>query len=111
MPVKSRFFPVFKPFFLCAGTNKELHFHLFKFTHTKNKLTSNNFISECFTNLRNSKWNFHTCCFLHIQKVYKNSLRCFRTQINFVCLFSNRTKLRGEHQIELTNVCPVCSAA
>src|SRR6476661_6551001 len=97
MPVQSCFLPIFKPFFLCTGANKELHFHLFKFSHAKNKLPCNNFIPECFTNLRNTKRNFHACSFLHVQKIYKNSLCSFRTQINFVGFFSNGTKLRGEH--------------
>src|SRR4051812_10239079 len=59
VPVEPFLFPVFVPFFLCAGTYKELHFHLLKFAHAKNKLPGHNFIPECFTNLCNTKRDLH----------------------------------------------------
>src|SRR5690606_6597147 len=77
VPFHSFFLPVFIPFFLRTRLNKELHFHLLKFTHAKDKLTSNNFISECFSSLCNSERYFHSTCFLHIQEVHKNSLSSF----------------------------------
>ena len=49
-----------------AGANEKLHFHLFKFPHTKNKLPCNNFISKSFTGLCYAKWDFHPAGFLHI---------------------------------------------
>src|SRR5258705_9701197 len=64
MPFQSFFFPVLVPFFLCAGTNKELHFHLLKLTHPENKLPRHNLITECFTDLRNPKRYLHSSRFL-----------------------------------------------
>src|SRR5688572_15482961 len=55
MPFQSFLFPVFIPFFLRTGTNKELHFHLLKFSHAENKLSCYNFIRECFTDLRSEE--------------------------------------------------------
>src|SRR6056297_2806864 len=62
MPFHPHIFPVFKPIQLFARLNKKLHLHLFKFTHTKDKLTGYNLISESFANLRNAKWQLHPPC-------------------------------------------------
>jgi hypothetical protein len=78
MPFQSLLFPVFVPFFLCAGADKELHFHLLKLAHPENKLPGDNFITESFTNLCNAKRDFKPCRFLNIEKIYKNSLCRFR---------------------------------
>src|SRR5687767_3545020 len=78
MPFLSFIFPEVVPFHLCAGANEKLHFHLFKLTHAENKLAGNNFITESFACLRNTKRNFHPARFLHVEKVYKNTLCSFR---------------------------------
>src|SRR5688572_31868358 len=112
MPFHSFRFPVFVPLFLCTRTNKELHFHLFKFPHTENELPCDDLITKCFSYLCNTKRNFHPSCFLHIQKVYKYALSCFRTQVNGIVFFGrNSTKFCGEHEIELANICPVAGTA
>src|SRR5688500_10592188 len=95
------------PLLLCARTNKKLHFHLLKFPHAENELAGYNLIPECFSNLCNAKRNFHSSCFLHVQKVYKNSLCCFRPQINFIGFFTYTSYLSGEHKVELPHICPV----
>ena len=79
MPLQTGFFPEFIPETFCARANKELHFHLFKFTHTEDKLTGNYLISKGFTSLGNPKRNLHPCSLLHIQEVYKDALSCFWT--------------------------------
>ncbi len=107
VPFDSVIFPVLVPFHFFSWTNEKLHFHLFEFAHAKNKLTSNNFISEGFTNLGNPKGNLHSSCFLYVQEIYENTLRRFWTQINYRSIARNRTHLRREHQVELSNFCPV----
>src|SRR5690554_1162700 len=97
MPFISFFFPVFVPFQLFSRTHKILHFHLFELSHSENKLTRNDFVTESLSDLSNSKRDFHSSCLLNIQEVYKNTLGSFRTQINFRCFTSNRTKLCREH--------------
>src|SRR5215204_97144 len=66
MPLHSLFAPILVPFFLSTGPNKKLHFHLLKFTHSENKLPCHNLVPECFSNLCNTKRNFHSAGFLHI---------------------------------------------
>src|ERR1051326_8623465 len=95
MPFHSFLFPVFIPLFLCSWTNEELHFHLFKLSHAKNKLPCYDLITKCFPYLCNSKRNFHSSGFLHIQEVHKNSLCSFWSEVNFIffsIFCSSRTK-------------------
>src|SRR4249920_1926888 len=79
MPFHSYLLPGFIPFFLCTGANEILHFHLFKFSHAENKLPGYDLISKGLSYLCNTKRNFQAPRFLYIQKVYKNSLGCFRS--------------------------------
>src|SRR5690606_25407345 len=68
MPFDALCFPVFIPLLLRAGANKKLHFHLVKFSHTKNEASVPKFITESFTNLCISKRIFNSALFLNIQK-------------------------------------------
>src|SRR5258706_13849271 len=86
MPVQSFLFPVFIPFFLCSGTNKELHFHLFKLTHPENELPCYDFIPESFTDLCNAERNLHPPGLLYIQKIDEYALGCFGSQVNLIIL-------------------------
>ena len=85
MPTQAELFPMFEPFQFLTRTNEELHLHLFEFTHTENKLTSNDFISKGFTYLANTKRHLHSTGFLHIKEIDKNTLCRFRTEIYFHC--------------------------
>src|SRR5947207_16029287 len=55
MPIHPLSFPGFIPLFLCAGANEVLHFHLLEFPHAENKLSGNDLIPECFSNLCNAE--------------------------------------------------------
>src|SRR5688500_15173808 len=55
MPLHPFFLPVLIPLLLCAGTDKELHFHLLELTHAENELPCDDLIPECFTDLRYSE--------------------------------------------------------
>src|SRR5678816_2244876 len=107
VPPHSFFFPELIPFLLCAGPDKELHFHLFKFSHSENELPGNDLITKCFSNLSDTKRYLHPACFLNIQEIHKNALRSFRSQVNFICFICNTAELSGEHQVELPYVGPV----
>ena len=109
MPFQTHFFPFWEPLQFCTRFYKELHLHLFKFTHTENELTGHNLITESLTNLCNTKRYFHTPGFLYIEVVHENSLCCFRTKVYFHCTFRSRSHISREHQVELTNLCPVLS--
>ncbi len=110
MPLQTGFFPIFIPLLLCTRSNKKLHFHLLKLTHAENKLTRDNFITKSFSDLCNTKGNFHSSGLLHIEKIDKNTLCRFGAQVYFVILVigrNSRTKLCSKHEIELTNIRPV----
>ena len=109
MPFQTDFFPFLEPVKLCSRFYEELHFHLLELTHTEDELTGNDLVTESLTNLCNTERNFHTPRLLYIQVVYKNTLCSFRTQINFHRAIGRRTHFGREHQIELTNFCPVLS--
>src|SRR3954447_2022358 len=110
MPLEAGLLPVFIPFFLCAGTDKELHFHLLKLAHTEDKLAGYNLVAECLTNLGDTKGYLHACRLLYVEEVYEDTLCGFGAQVNGVSIFGNRTKLCGEHQVELADVGPVARA-
>ena len=110
MPLQARFFPVPVPFAFCAWANKELHFHLLKFAHSKNKLPCHDLVTKCFAGLCNTKWDFHTCRFLHVKEIHKNTLCCFGAQVNGIGIFGHRTQLGREHQVKLADIGPVGTA-
>src|ERR1035437_3347158 len=60
---------------------KIFDFHLFKFTKTKDKVARSDFISKCFTNLRQTKRKLRVKRIEDIFIVYKHTLGCFRTKI------------------------------
>ena len=89
------------------GADKELHLHLFEFAHAENKLAGHDLVAESFAGLCNAEWDFHPAGFLHIQEIDKNTLGCFRTEVNHVGILAHRTHLGGEHQVELAHIGPV----
>ena len=66
MPLHSCLLPILKPFEFFSRTDKKLHLHLLKFSHSEDKLTCNNLISECLSDLSNTKWDFHSSGLLNI---------------------------------------------
>ena len=107
MPSHTCLFPFGEPFEFSTRGYEELHLHLFELTHTEDKLTSNNLITERFTNLGDTERYLHATSLLHIQIVHEDTLSRFRTQVHLHRTIGRGTHLRREHQIELTNVCPV----
>src|SRR5690606_31518737 len=82
MPLKTPFFPFFKPIHIRAGTDEILHFHLFEFTGSKNKISRRDFVPKRFTDLRDSERNLLPHRLLNIQEIHEDPLRRFRSQIN-----------------------------
>ena len=110
MPFQAGRLPHLEPFHFFARTNKELHFHLFELTHTEDKLTGNDLVTERFTDLGDTERNLHTAGLLYVEEVNENTLCRFRTQIYLGSAIGSRTHFCGEHQVELANFRPVaCS--
>jgi len=107
MPFQTGFLPGFKPIKLGTRFNKELHLHLFKLTHTEDKLTGNDFVTERLTNLSNTERYFHTTGLLHIQVIHENTLCRLWTEINLHRTVGSRTHFGSKHQVELTHFRPV----
>ena len=107
MPLQAGLFPLFVPFFLGSRGNKELHFHLFKFPHAKNKLPGNNFVAKSFSGLCYSKRNLHSTRFLNIEKVDKYSLCRFRTEIQIHGRLGRSAELGAKHEVELFDIGPI----
>ena len=107
MPFQTDFFPFLEPIQFSTRFYEELHFHLFKLTHTEDELTGNDFVTESLTDLCNTERNLHTTGLLYVQVVNENTLSCFRTEVYLHGTFGSRTHFGREHQIELTDFGPV----
>ncbi len=83
---------------------------MLKFPHPENKLPGYNFVPESFTNLGNTKRNFHPAGFLHVQEIHKYALGRFGAQVNGTGIFGYGTNLRRKHQIKLAYFGPVGGA-
>ena len=107
VPKHSGFLPFGKPLQFGAGLNEKLHFHLLEFPHPENELSGNYLIAECLSYLGNSERYFHPSGFLDIKEVDKDTLGSFRPQIDLARSFEGGTHLGREHQVELSDFCPV----
>src|SRR5947209_10919210 len=99
MPLLPGFAPVFKPFFLSTRFTEKLHFHLFKLTHTEDKLAGYDLVAERLANLGDTKRYLHACRLLHVEEVNKYTLGCFGAQVNCIRLFGYGAELCREHQV------------
>ncbi|OPZ97688.1 MAG: hypothetical protein BWY70_01415 [Bacteroidetes bacterium ADurb.Bin408] len=91
VPFQALLLPVFVPLQLLAGPYKILHFHLFEFTHAKDKLAGHNFVAKSFACLSYPKRYLHASCFLYIEVIDKNTLSRFGAQVNGAGLLAYRT--------------------
>ena len=83
---------------LVGGVNIE-------FAGTENKVLEDDFVTERFTNLSNTKRNLHTVRLNNVLKVCKDTLTGFRTEINQMAVVCDWSLICFEHKIELTNGC------
>ncbi len=110
-PVFAEVFPVLEPFEIRVRLAEEFTFHLLKFTGAEREVAGGNFVAEALANLAYAERQLFACGALNVGKVHKDTLRGFRTQINGVlCVLCDA--LKGfEHQVKLTNVREVFTAA
>jgi len=110
VPLDSSFLPFFKPLHVTARFDEKLHFHLFKFTGSKNKIPGGDFISECLSNLGNPEWDFLPAGLVNVEEVDVDPLRCFRPKVNDRRRVFQWTHMGFEHEVELTGLSQFSSA-
>src|SRR5579872_3965749 len=81
VPRHSLFFPVLVPFLHFIGVSKPLQIPLLKFSLSEKEMSRCNLISEGFSDLCNSKRNFHAHGLSHILIIQIDSLARFSLQI------------------------------
>ncbi len=95
--------PVLKPVSILCGAHKKLHFHLFKFTRTENKVFCDNLIAKRLTDLGNTKRHLQACSLQDVFIIYINPLRSFRTQVEQTGTLIRRTHVGTEHEVKITH--------
>ena len=100
VPVHALLAPIFVPLRTFGWWNEILHFHLFKFTCAKNKVSRSYFIAKRLTNLSNAKWWLTSRCLQDVCKVDKHSLSGLWTHKHVSAFALNRASMRLEHEVE-----------
>ena len=111
VPGETGLLPLGKPVKFGARLDEELHLHLLEFAHTENELTCHDLVTEGLANLCDAERQLHATRLLHIEIVDKDALCGLRTKVDLHGTIGSRTHLGGEHEVELTYVGPVASAA
>ena len=109
-PVKTELFPICKPLQICSRLTEKFQFHLLKLTCTECKVTRCNLVTERFTNLGNTKWNFFTGSSLYVFEVHKNTLSSLRSQINRILGILCYSLKRLKHQVKLADICKIVAS-
>src|SRR5690606_1544753 len=97
MPFQASLFPILIPLHLLPWFYEELHFHLFKLPHTENELTCYYLVAESLPRLSYLKRDFHSSCFLNIQKVYAKTLSRVWTYIQLHRILSRSSQFGSAH--------------
>ncbi len=100
--IPTLFSPIIEELIVISWFYEKLHFHLFKFTGSENKVFSYNFVTESLSYLSNSKRNFHTVRLDNIFVVYINTLSSFRAKIHNTCRIFCSTNMSFKHQVKST---------
>ena len=110
-PVPAEILPVCEPLEICIRLAEELHFHLLELTGSESEVAGSDLVAERLTDLADSEGNFLSGSPLNVLEVNEDALRGLGSEIDGRCA-ALRNALEGlEHQVELTDVCPVEFAA
>src|SRR6185369_5332439 len=83
------------------------HLHLLKLARAEDEVSRRDLVAKRLANLRDAERNLATHRGLHVQKIDKDSLRRFRTQIRERCGIVFRrggAERRAKHHVEVTLV-------
>ena len=101
VPAKTLGAPVLVPLLRVFGRNEEFEFHLFELTRAEHKVAGRNFVSERFTDLRNTERRFLAAGLQHIGKINEHALCSFGAQIRNSSVGLHGTGLSLEHEIKV----------
>ena len=110
VPFQALRLPKLVKFQFCAWLAEKLHLHLLKLLHPHDELSRHNLVPKRFSCLGDTKRQLHPSGFLHVQKVDKNPLGGFRTQIQTVFAGIRCAHLGAVHQVKLTYIGPISGA-
>ena len=94
-------FPVGHFAIISTRFNEILHFHLLKFSGTKDEVAGYDFITESLADLGDPEWYFQAHGALREQVIDVDALGRFRSQVGFRTRFFHRANHGFKHQIEL----------
>src|SRR6266852_616821 len=103
VPVEAKINPEAIPLFLffAIGANEELHRHLLELAGAENKILMGHFVAERFPLMRDAKRQLNPLRIEDIIEIRENSLRGFRTKINYRRGLFDWSHERLEHQVEI----------
>ena len=96
--------PVIEPFEVRAGLAEEFKLHLLEFAHAEYEVSGGYLVSEGLAYLSDAERDLLSRRPLNVDKVDKDALSRFRTQINGVLRVLGNALERLEHKVELTDI-------
>ena len=84
---------------------------MFKLSGPESEITRRNLVAERFSDLADAKRNLFARSSLHIFKIDKNALRCFRSEIQGIFAVLGYALKRSKHQVKLADIGKVMLAA
>ncbi len=110
-PVHREILPVLEPLEVCIRLAEKLHLHLLELARAEREVAGRDLIAEGLSDLADAERELLSGGSLDILEVHENALCCLGTQINRIGRIFRDALERLEHQIELTDIGPVKTAA
>src|SRR5688572_7736578 len=111
IPSKAFIEPSLMPFFIGAGDNEKLDFHLLEFAAAKSKISRRNLVAEGLADLRDTERQLHAHGLENVIEVNENTLGGFRPQVSHRGILLHRTHESFKHQVELARFGKLAFAA
>ena len=110
-PLMAEVSPILEPLEVCSGLAEELKLHLLKLTHTEDKVTGSDLVTEGLTDLCDTERHLLSGGSLYVYEVGENTLSGLGTEIYGVLCVLGYALEGLEHKVELTDVGEVVLAA
>ena len=101
-PLPARIDPFLVRLFIFAGPDEIFHLHLLELARAKDEIAGGDLVAKRFADLRHTEGQFTPAGIQHVEKVYKDALRGFGTQIDerIGVILCRSADVRAKHQIE-----------